>query len=99
MLRNKNEDWEERLKDFLRRFREDNMAEYLMSEEYKGHQEKMNEKHKKIEKLGVDRAVLAAVNDLEDAENAASADYVEQAYLQGISDGIRFCIFLNQIEK
>lgn len=96
-LRLKSEDWEERLKALLRKFREDNMSEYRMSEEYEANQDKMRQEYKKIEKLGLSRAAMDAINSLEDAENAASADDVEQAYLQGISDGIRFCIFVNHI--
>lgn len=90
------EDWEGRLKALLCKFREDNMSGYRESDEYLDGQEKMEQEHEKIEKLNLDKEVMNAINDLEDAENEASTNYMEQAYLQGISDGIRFMNFFQQ---
>lgn len=47
------EDWEERLKALLSKFREDNMYDYRNSEEYQNDQEKMNEASRKIEMLNL----------------------------------------------
>lgn len=96
-LRNKKDSWEERLKNFMSKFREDNMESYRLSGEYKANQEKIRQANEKIRNLGLADEVMETINDLGDIENAAAADYTEQAYLQGISDGIRFWIFVNQI--
>lgn len=90
------EDWEGRLKALLSKFREDNMSGYRESDEYLDGQEKMEQEHEKIEKLNLDKEAMNAINDLEDAENETSTDYMEQAYIQGITDGIRFMNFFQQ---
>ncbi len=87
------EEWEERLKALLSKFREDNMSEYRKSEEYQDNQEKMNEASKSVKMLGLDDEAIKAINSMSDIENATGADYMEQAYIQGICDGIRFVKF------
>lgn len=92
------DDWNERLKALLCKFREDNMSDYRLSEEYKKNMENIHREFEKIEKLGLDKEVMVAIQEFGDIENAAGTDYMEQAYIQGISDGIRLLRFFNQIE-
>lgn len=91
------DDWEDRLKALLCKFREDNMLDYRRSDEYRNNQEKMHNEFEKIEKLGLSREAMDAIQEFGDIENAAGTDYMEQAYIQGISDGIRLLRFFNQI--
>ncbi len=90
------DDWEDRLKALLCKFREDNMAGYRLSEEYKDNQEKIHREFERIEKLGLQKEVMEAIQYFGEVENAVATDYMEQAYLQGISDGIRLWKFVNQ---
>ncbi len=90
------EEWEERLKALLSKFREDNMSDYRDSEEYQNNQEKMNEASREIGKLKLDEDVMIAIHNMSDIENETGTDYMEQAYIQGICDGIRFVKFFQQ---
>lgn len=90
------QNWEDRLKALLSKFREDNMAEYRLTAEYKDNQEKIQREYQQIEKLGLSKEVKDAIQEFGDIENAASTDYMEQAYIQGICDGIRFLEFVNK---
>ena len=90
------EDWEERLKALLSKFREDNMYDYRNSEEYQNDQEKMNEASREIEMLNLNEKTMKAINNLSDIENDTGTAYMEQAYIQGICDGIRFVKFFQQ---
>lgn len=92
------EDWEERLKALLSKFREDNMSNYRKSEEYQNDQVKMDKASREIEKLKLDEEVMKAINNMSDVENETGTAYMEQAYLQGICDGIRFVKFFQQNE-
>lgn len=94
--RNKRADWEDRLKALLSKFREDNMSDYRMSAEYKDNQEEIQREYQQIGKLDLDKDVMNAIQDFGDVENAAATDYMEQAYIQGICDGIRFVKFFQQ---
>lgn len=94
--RNKRADWEDRLKALLSKFREDNMSDYRMSAEYKGNQEEIQREYQQLGKLDLDKDVMNAIQDFGDVENAAATDYMEQAYIQGICDGIRFMKFFQQ---
>lgn len=96
-LRDKKDRWEKRLKNFMSKFREDNMEPYRLSGEYKANQEKIRQAYEKIGNLGLTAETMETINELGEIETAAAADYTEQAYLQGISDGIKFWIFVNQI--
>lgn len=87
------EGWEDRLKALLSKFREDNMSDYRNSEEYQINQEKMNEASQEVEMLKLDEQTMTAINNMSDIENNADTDYMEQAYIQGICDGIRFVKF------
>jgi len=89
--------WEDRLKALLSKFREDNMSDYRDSAEYKENQEMVKQEYEKLEELGLDEKVMRMISDIEDVENAAATDYMEQAYIQGISDGIRLLMFFHQI--
>ena len=80
------EDWEERLKALLSKFREDNMYDYRNSEEYQNDQEKMNEASRKIEMLNLNEKTMKAINNMSDIENDTGTAYMEQAYIQGICD-------------
>ena len=93
-----NEEWEERLKTLLSKFREDNMSDYRRSEEYQNNQEKMNEASREIDKLNLDEEVMRAINNMSDIENETDTAYMEKAYIQGICDGIRFVKFFQQNE-
>lgn len=90
------EDWEERLKALLSKFREDNMSDYRNSEEYQNDQEKMNAASREIDNLKLDEKAMRAINNMSDIENETGTAYMEQAYLQGICDGIRFVKFFQQ---
>lgn len=90
------EGWEDRLKALLSKFREDNMSGYRNSEEYQINQEKMNEASQKVEMLKLNEETMTAINNMSDIENNADTDYMEQAYIQGICDGIRFVKFFQQ---
>lgn len=92
------EDWEERLKALLSKFREDNMSDYRNSEEYQNDQVKMDKASREIEKLKLDEEAMKAINNMSDIENETGTAYMEQAYLQGICDGIRFVKFFQQNE-
>lgn len=92
------EDWEERLKALLSKFREDNMSDYRNSEEYQNDQVKMDKASREIEKLKLDEKAMKAINNMSDIENETGTAYMEQAYLQGICDGIRFVKFFQQNE-
>lgn len=92
------EDWEERLKALLSKFREDNMSNYRKSEEYQNDQVKMDKASREIEKLKLDEEAIKAINNMSDIENETGTAYMEQAYLQGICDGIRFVKFFQQNE-
>lgn len=94
--RNKRADWEDRLKALLSKFREDNMSDYRMSAEYKDNQEKIQIGYQQLGKLELGKDVMDAIQDFGDVENAAATDYMEQAYLQGICDGIRFVKFFQE---
>lgn len=94
--RNKRADWEDRLKALLSKFREDNMSDYRMSAEYKDNQEEIQREYQQIGKLGLSKAVKDAIQEFGDVENAAATDYMEQAYIQGICDGIRLVKFFQQ---
>jgi len=90
------EDWEERLKALLSKFREDNMSDYRKSEEYQNDQEKMNEASRGIEMLNLNEKTMKAINNMSDIENDTGTAYMEQAYIQGICDGIRLVKFFQQ---
>lgn len=90
------EDWEERLKALLSEFREDNMSDYRSSEEYQENQEKMNDASREIEMLELNEETMKAINNLSDIENDTGTAYMEQAYIQGICDGIRLVKFFQQ---
>lgn len=90
------EDWEDRLKALLSKFREDNMSDYRMSAEYKDNQEEIQIGYQQLGKLELGKDVMDAIQDFGDVENAAATDYMEQAYIQGICDGIRFVKFFQQ---
>lgn len=90
------EEWEERLKALLSEFRESNMSDYRSSEEYQENQEKMNEASREIEMLNLNEEAMKAINHMSDIENDTGTAYMEQAYLQGICDGIRFVKFFQQ---
>lgn len=92
------EEWEERLKALLSKFREDNMSDYRNSEEYQNDQEKMNVASREIDNLKLDEKAMRAINNMSDIENETGTAYMEQAYLQGICDGIRFVKFFQQNE-
>lgn len=92
----KTEAWEERLKALLSKFREDNMSEYRNSEEYQNNQEKLNEASRAVEMLELNEETMDAIDNMSDIENNADTDYMEQAYIQGICDGIRFVKFFQQ---
>lgn len=94
--RNKRADWEDRLKALLSKFREDNMSDYRMSAEYKDNQEEIQIGYQQLGKLELGKDVMDAIQDFGDVENAAATDYMEQAYIQGICDGIRFVKFFQQ---
>jgi|InofroStandDraft_1065614.scaffolds.fasta_scaffold07364_16 hypothetical protein len=94
--RNKRADWEDRLKALLSKFREDNMSDYRMSAEYKDNQEEIQKEYQQLGKLDLGKDVMNAIQDFGDVENAAATDYMEQAYIQGICDGIRFVKFFQQ---
>lgn len=94
--RNKRADWEDRLKALLSKFREDNMSDYRMSAEYKDNQEEIQREYQQLGKLDLGKDVMNAIQDFGDVENAAATDYMEQAYIQGICDGIRFVKFFQQ---
>lgn len=94
--RNKRADWEDRLKALLSKFREDNMSDYRMSAEYKDNQEEIQVGYQQLGKLELGKDVMDAIQDFGDMENAAATDYMEQAYIQGICDGIRFVKFFQQ---
>lgn len=94
--RNKRADWEDRLKALLSKFREDNMSDYRMSAEYKNNQEEIQIGYQQLGKLELGKDVMDAIQDFGDVENAAATDYMEQAYIQGICDGIRFVKFFQQ---
>ncbi len=91
------DNWEERLKALLSKFREDNMSDYRNSEEYKDNQEKMDEASRSVKMLGLNKEAVKAIKHMSDIENDTGADYMEQAYIQGICDGIRFVKFFQQI--
>ncbi len=91
------DNWEERLKALLSKFREDNMSDYRNSEEYQGNLEKMDEASRSVKMLGLNDEAIKAINRMSDIENATGTDYMEQAYIQGICDGIRFVKFFQQI--
>lgn len=90
------EDWEERLKALLSKFREDNMSNYRKSEEYQNDQVKMDKASMEIDNLKLDEEAMKAINNMSDIENETGTAYMEQAYLQGICDGIRFVKFFQQ---
>ena len=90
------EDWEERLKALLSKFREDNMSDYRNSEEYQNDQEKMNEASRALEMLELNEEIMKVIDNISDIENDTDTDYMEQAYIQGICDGIRFVKFFQQ---
>lgn len=94
--RNKRADWEDRLKALLSKFREDNMSDYRMSAEYKDNQEEIQIGYQQLGKLELGKDVMDAIQDFGDVENAAATDYMEQAYIQGICDGIRFVKFFQE---
>lgn len=94
--RNKRADWEDRLKALLSKFREDNMSDYRMSAEYKDNQEEIQKEYQQLGKLDLGKDVMNAIQDFGDVENAAATDYMEQAYIQGLCDGIRFVKFFQQ---
>ena len=94
--RNKRADWEDRLKALLSKFREDNMSDYRMSAEYKDNQEEIQKEYQQLGKLDLGKDVMNAIQDFGDVENAAATDYMEQAYIQGICDGIRFVKFFQE---
>ena len=52
--------------------------------------------YQQLGKLDLDKDVMNAIQDFGDVENAAATDYMEQAYIQGICDGIRFMKFFQQ---
>lgn len=90
------DDWEEHLKALLSEFRESNMSDYRSSEEYQENQEKMNDASREIEMLKLNEEAMKAINNLSDIENDTGTAYMEQAYIQGICDGIRFMKFFQQ---
>lgn len=90
------EDWEDRLKALLSKFREDNMSEYRNSEEYQDNQKKMNDASREIEMLKLNEETMKVIDNLSDIENDTGTAYMEQAYIQGICDGIRFVKFFQQ---
>lgn len=90
------EEWEERLKALLSKFREDNMSNYRKSEEYQNDQVKMDKASMEIDNLKLDEEAMKAINNMSDIENETGTAYMEQAYLQGICDGIRFVKFFQQ---
>lgn len=92
------EDWEERLKALLSKFREDNMSNYRKSEEYQNDQVKMDKASREIDNLKLEEKAMRAINNMSDIENETGTAYMEQAYLQGICDGIRFVKFFQQNE-
>lgn len=92
------EEWEERLKALLSKFREDNMSNYRKSEEYQNDQVKMDKASREIDNLKLDEKAMKAINNMSDIENETGTAYMEQAYLQGICDGIRFVKFFQQNE-
>ncbi len=73
------------------------MSDYRNSEEYKDNQEKMDEASREVEKFGLNKEAVKAIKHMSDIENATDTDYMEQAYIQGICDGIRFVKFFQQI--
>lgn len=89
-------EWEERLKALLSEFRESNMSDYRSSEEYQDNQKKMNDASREIEMLKLNEETMKAINNLSDIENDTGTAYMEQAYIQGICDGIRFVKFFQQ---
>ena len=49
-----------------------------------------------IANLKLDEKAMRAINNMSDIENETGTAYMEQAYLQGICDGIRFVKFFQQ---
>ena len=88
--------WENRLKALLSKFREDNMSDYRNSEEYQNNQKKMNEASRALEMLELNEEIMKVIDNISDIENDTDTDYMEQAYIQGICDGIRFVKFFQQ---
>ena len=88
--------WENRLKALLSKFREDNMSDYRNSEEYQNNQKKMNEASRALEMLELNEEIMKVIDNISDIENDTDTDYMEQAYIQGICDGIRLVKFFQQ---
>jgi len=92
------ETWESRLLDMLCDFREMNMLKFReTSREYKSASEEAYEACKRLESFSLTKEEREAIDDAMDMEAATSAIYVEQSYLQGISDCIKFLQFINQV--
>ena len=72
------------------------MSDYRKSEEYQNNQEKLSQASSAIGNLKLDEEIMRAINHLSDVENEISTDYMEQAYIQGICDGIRFVKFIGE---
>lgn len=56
----------------------------------------MNEASRKIEMLNLNEKTMKAINNMSDIENDTGTAYMEQAYIQGICDGIRLVKFFQQ---
>lgn len=87
--------WEERLKMVLNEFYEGNMSYYRQhSNKHSENEEKLRLAFAEIDKLGLSKEAMKAIDHLEEVENEASADYAGQSYLQGIIDCIKFIGFI-----
>lgn len=90
--------WEQRLKDMLSEFREENMLYYrLSSSEYSENEQRIKMVQNEIDKLGLEEEVISKIENLLEMESAASSDYIERSYLQGISDCLRFLMFIQEV--
>lgn len=92
------ESWESRLLDMLANFRENNMLKYRQSsEEYKSASEEAYEACKKIDSIRLTREEREIIDNALDMEASTSSIYIEQSYIQGISDCLKFLHFIKGV--
>lgn len=92
------ESWESRLLDMLAEFRENNMLTFRQnSREYREANKEAYEACKRINSIRLTKDEREAIDNALDMEAATSAIYVEQSYIQGISDCLKFLQFIKGV--
>ena len=90
--------WEERLRQTLDHFRNENMADFRKnSEAYKRLIRAEEEAYAKLDSLNLTEEQREIVEEAFEAQSATDAEYATESYFCGIADCIRFLKYIEEV--